>query len=350
MTAASSVDRGGSFATLSLDAHGGDQGLMVTIPAAVEALKADPKLSIILVGNQPDVESALAARGAVPGDRLNLHHAPDILPMDAKPTAALRRGRDSSMWHALELLESGLAGACVSGGGTAALMTLGVKLVGLLPGIHRPALMARVPSANGQTAILDLGANLNVDARQLVQFAVMGSVTAQIADRIENPRVGLLNVGHEDSKGHDVVREAAQQLKELPLNYVGFIEGHDIYSGKVDVAVCDGFSGNLILKSSEGVVRFLLSELRKALGSTLSGRMGAALAAPSLRDLLARLDPSAHNGAPLLGLNGVVVKSHGGADQKAMTRAILEAGREARRRVPEKIEASIRAFQLEMDT
>ncbi|HMB59663.1 MAG TPA: phosphate acyltransferase PlsX [Xanthomonadales bacterium] len=349
MTATDHIPRGGSFAILSLDVHGGDLGLQVTVPAAVDALNEDPKLSIILVGNQPDVEAALAEENTAPGDRLGLHHAPGILPMDAKPTAVLRRGQNSSMWHALKLLESGDASACVSGGSTAALMTLGVKLVGLLPGILRPALMAHVPNAKGHTAMLDLGANLNVNARQLAQFAVMAYVTAQIADRIENPRVGLLNVGHEDSKGHEVVREAAELLKSLPMNYIGFIEGHDIFSGKVDIAVCDGFAGNLILKSSEGLVRLLVSELRHALGSSISGRMGGLLAAPSLRSLLARLDPSAHNGAPLLGLNGVVLKSHGGADRKAMTQAILEAGREARRRVPEKIEASIQAFQLETD-
>jgi glycerol-3-phosphate acyltransferase PlsX len=269
--------------------------------------------------------------------------------MDAKPVAALRRGSGSSMWHALQLLADGEAGACVSGGGTAALMTLGVRLVGMLPGIQRPALMAQVPTARGHTGMLDLGANVDVNARQLVQFAVMGSVTAQVADGIDQPRVALLNVGHEDSKGHDVVREAHRQLKSLPLNYLGFIEGHDIFSGKVDIAVCDGFAGNLILKSSEGLVRMLLGELRDAFASSVISRLGALLAARALRRKLARLDPSAHNGAPLLGLNAVVLKSHGSADVKAMLHAILEAGREARRRVPERIGASIRAFHLEAE-
>ena len=340
---------GASFATLSLDVQGGDFGLEVSIPAALQAISTDPRLNLILVGPRELIQAALCKAGEREGPRLRVHHAPDTLPMDAKPTAVLRRGRDSSLWHALQLVAEGEAGACVSSGGTAALMTLGVRLVGLLPGIQRPALMAYVPTSRGHTGMLDLGANLNIHAGQLVQFAVMGSVTAEIADRIQTPRVALLNVGHEDTKGHQVVREAHQALKDLPLNYVGFIEGNDIFSGAVDIAVCDGFAGNLILKSAEGLVRLLIDELRNALDSGLASRLGAMLAGPALRRELARLDPSAHNGAPLLGLNGVVVKSHGSADVMAMTHAILEAGREARRRVPEKIEAAIRAFHLEAE-
>ena len=349
MNLINSSDRGAEYATVSLDASGGDHGLSVTVPAALQALELDQNLSIILVGPQDAIEQIVSAPQDKYGDRLLVHHAADTLPMDAKPKEVLRNGRDSSMWHAFSLLAEHKAGACVSGGSTAALMTLGVKLVGRLPGIQRPALMAHVPNAVGFTGMLDLGANLNVSASQLVQFAVMGSVTAQEADLIDKPRVALLNVGHEDSKGHEVVREAHQHLKELPLNYIGFIEGHEIFSGKVDVAVCDGFAGNLILKSSEGLARMLVNEFRRALDSDTLSRLGAILAKPALKDMLARLDPSAHNGAPLLGLNGVVVKSHGSADQQAMTQAILEAGREARRRVPEKIEASISAFQLETE-
>jgi glycerol-3-phosphate acyltransferase PlsX len=343
-------DRGADFVTISLDAQGGDHGLTVTVPAALQALERDPGLSIILVGPKEAIEQVITAPLKTFGGRLQVHHAADTLPMDAKPKEVLRHGRDTSMWHAFELLAEHQADACVSGGSTAALMTLGVKLVGMLPGIQRPALMAHVPNAKGFTGMLDLGANLNVSASQLVQFAVMGSVTAEAADRIDQPRVGLLNVGHEDSKGHELVRDAHRELRELPLNYIGFIEGHDIFSGKVDVAVCDGFAGNLILKSSEGLARMLVGEFRLALDSGMLSRLGAVLAKPALKSMLARLDPSAHNGAPLLGLNGVVVKSHGSANQQAMTQAILEAGREARRRVPEKIEASISAFQRETET
>jgi glycerol-3-phosphate acyltransferase PlsX len=342
MTAAESV-------TLALDAHGGDQGLAVSVPAAVAAVRADERLDVILVGREPDIHQALATCKPPPGDHIRFHHASDVLSMEAKPAAVLRRGQNSSMWRALQLVADGTAGACVSGGSTAALVTLGVKLVGMLSGIQRPALMAHVPHPGGRTGMLDLGANLQVSARQLVQFAVMGAVTAEVADGIERPRVGLLNVGHEDGKGHDVVREAHLALKALPLNYVGFVEGHDVFSGKVDVAICDGFTGNLVLKSCEGLARMLVDEMRRALSSTLASRLGALLAGPAIRRMLAPLDPSEHNGAPLLGLNRVVVKSHGGADRRAMTRAILEAGREARHGVPGRIEASIRAFQLETE-
>lgn len=332
---------------LALDVHGGDQGLSVAVPAAVAALNADSRLRIILVGKQEEITAQLAGVKPAARDRLDVVAAGSILPMDAKPAAVLRRGRDSSMWNAFELVAAGRAHACVSGGSTAAMMVLGVKLIGMLPGIQRPALMAYVPSRLGHTGLLDLGANLNVSAQQLVQFAVMGSVTARVAEGIENPSVGLLNVGHEDGKGHDLVRDAHTMLSELPLNYVGFIEGHDIFDGKVDVAVCDGFAGNLILKSAEGLARMILTELKDAFAESWVSRLGAIMAGRSLRGMMARRDPSAHNGAPLLGLNGVAVKSHGGADFKGLTQAILEGGREARRQVPKKIEASIHEYHLE---
>jgi glycerol-3-phosphate acyltransferase PlsX len=207
--------------------------------------------------------------------------------------------------------------------------------------------MSYVPNLNGVTGLLDLGANLNVSARQLVQFAVMGSVTANVVEGLERPRVGLLNVGHEDGKGHDLVRDAHGMLNELPLNYVGFIEGDDIFNGQVDIAVCDGFAGNLILKSAEGLARMMLTELKATFNENWISKLGAGLAGSSLRRLLARRDPSAHNGAPLLGLRGVAVKSHGGADCKGLAQALAEAGREARRQVPKRIEASIHEYHLE---
>ncbi len=332
---------------LALDAHGGDQGLAVSVPASLAALKADPGLEICLVGNERELEKSLSGFDPEHLDRLDVHPAATELASDAKPADVLRRGRESSMWKAFERVASGQASACVSCGNTSAMMVTGVKLLGTLPGIQRPALMAYAPSLCGQTGLLDLGANLEVRAAQLVQFAVMGSVTAQHADGLASPKVGLLNVGHEDSKGHAVVREAQAILQDLPLNYTGFIEGHDIFAGTVDVAVCDGFSGNLVLKSAEGLARMFLSEVRGALDSSVVSRIGGWLAAPSLRRMVARFDPAAHNGAPLLGLNGVAVKSHGGTDIAGLTRAILEAGREARRQVPRRIEASIHEYQLE---
>lgn len=320
------------------------------MPAAIAALQEDKRLQIILVGDSSKLEPVLDASEGVDNTRLSIHHADSILAMDAKPVAVLRRGRDSSMWKAFELHAEGRADACVSGGNTAAMMVVGVKLLGMLPGIQRPALMGYVPNVSAYTGLLDLGANLDVSARQLVQFAVMGTVTARAVEGVKNPSVGLLNVGHEDSKGHDLVQEAHTMLQDLPLNYTGFIEGNAIFDGTVDIAVCDGFAGNLILKSTEGLARMLLREFKVALNSNMASKVGAVLAGPSLKPMLARLDPAAHNGAPLLGLNGVAVKSHGSSDQQGLTRAILEAGREARRKVHRRIETSIQKYQLEMST
>jgi glycerol-3-phosphate acyltransferase PlsX len=335
---------------VALDAHGGDWQLDVSVPAALKALEADTDLRMILVGDENKIKDRLASTSPGTRERISIKGADSIIPMDAKPKAVLRQGKNSSMWNAFELVAEGEADACISGGSTAAMMVLGVKLIGTLPGVQRPALMAYVPNFKGHTGLLDLGANLTVGAKQLAQFAVMGSVTAELVEGLKSPSVGLLNVGHEDSKGHDLVREAHGILKELPLNYVGFIEGNNIFDGKVDIAVCDGFSGNLILKSSEGLIRMMIKELQATLAESWASRLGALLAAPALKRLLVRRDPSAHNGAPLLGLNGVVVKSHGGANCKGMTRAILEAGREARRQVPVRIGASIHEYHLETTT
>jgi glycerol-3-phosphate acyltransferase PlsX len=335
---------------LALDAHGGDQGLAASVPAALTALQQDERLKIVLVGDEPAMQSALAAAGSGVDERLRLRHADTVIPMDAKPAAVLRSGRGSSLWTAFELVAAGEAAACVSGGNTAAMMVVGIKVLGSLPGIQRPALMGYVPNLLNYTGMLDLGANLSVSSRQLIQFAVMGAVTVREVEGIAHPRVGLLNVGHEDSKGHDVVREAHLKLRDLPLNYVGFIEGHDIFDGTVDIAVCDGFSGNLVLKSTEGLARMMVKAFKGALSQNLASRAGALLAGPSLRRMLAHLDPAAHNGAPLLGLNGVAIKSHGSSDARGLSRAILEAGREARRQVHRRIENSIREFRLETST
>ncbi len=341
---------------LALDAHGGDQGLAVSVPAAVAALTLDPRLEIVLVGDQAALEASLesalrSTAKAVPRLRPRSHpHSSRRLGYrhgrqtgsGAAPRPGQQHVEGISNWSA-----AGQADACVSGGNTAAMMVIGVKLLGMLPGIQRPALMAYVPNVRGHTGLLDLGANLHVSADQLAQFAVMGAVTAREVEGIAEPRVGLLNVGHEDGKGHQTVREAHQLLKALPLNYVGFIEGHDIFDGTVDIAVCDGFAGNLVLKSTEGLARMLVREFKEALDENLVSRAGALLAGPSLRRMLAHLDPAAHNGAPLLGLNGVAIKSHGSSDRKGLTRAILEAGREARRQVHKRIELSIREYELE---
>ncbi len=337
-------------AILAVDAHGGDHGLSVTLPAAVASLVSDTALEIILVGIREEIEAALSSLSSPSQSwsaRLSIHPAESALPMDIRAVAALRRGEGSSLWEAIRLVADGTASACISGGNTGAMMALGVRLVGLLPGIERPVLMAYLPNPDGFTAALDLGANLSVTERQLVQFAVMGSLTAEKVDGIENPRVGLLNVGHEESKGHVVVQAAHALLKDMPINYIGFVEGNDLYAGTVDVAVCDGFSGNLIIKACEGLARMTMTQLRETFSSSVSARAGAVLAGPALRRLLARMDPSAHNGAPLLGLRGTVVKSHGHADRQAFAQAIREAAQAARKRLPHRIDSLIQQYHLE---
>lgn len=333
---------------LAVDAMGGDHGPPVMVDAAVDALAKDPDLEIMLVGDRSAIEARLAQHSQTSRERISIEASDSVIPSDATPRAILRSGRGSSLWTALERVAEGRAHACISAGNTVALMTLGVKLIGRLPGIQRPALMSYIPRTGGLTGMLDLGANLNVDDTALVQFALMGSVVCAGRDGIgDQPSIGLLNVGHEDSKGNIVVRDAHDRLRASKLNYTGFIEGHELFGGKVDVAVCDGFAGNLILKSSEGLAEMLFGELRNTLTSNLRTRIGAWMAQPALRGMLARLDPDKHNGAPLLGLGGVVVKSHGRSDRRATTFAILEAGREVEKNVPDRIAEAIRAHHAE---
>jgi len=325
--------------------HGGDFGPAVTVPAALDVLASRPDVEILLCGMAEDIQPLL---GRTTPDRLTIIAASHALASDARPVEALRRGRGSSLWLAMEQVSSGRAHACVSAGSTAAMLALGVKLLGMLAGIERPALMSRIPSASGHTSLLDLGANLNVSANQLVQFAIMGSVASAVEGNVR-PSVALLNVGHEDSKGDAVVKEAHAMLKELPINYTGFIEGHDIFAGKVNVAVCDGFSGNLILKSGEGLAKMYFRQLDLALHSGVLARLGGVLVRPSLEQILARFEPSKHNGAPLLGLRSVVVKSHGNANREALGHAIDEAVEKARQQVPKSIESMIQDYSIEVD-
>lgn len=348
-----SESKGETRLVVALDVHGGDFGPGITIPAALDILERHAGLDILLCGIRAEIETVLnqlkTSHQAVTGmERVAIVDASHALATDARPVVALRRGKGSSLWLALEQVAEGRASACVSAGSTAAILALGVKLLGLLPGIERPALMSRVPSASGHTSLLDLGANLHVSANQLVQFAIMGSVACQMDDATQQPVVALLNVGHEDTKGDSLIREAHSMLKELPINYTGFIEGHDIFAGKADVAVCDGFSGNLILKSGEGLAEMIFRHLETGMKSRLLSRLGGFLMGKTLKGTLARFEPSKNNGAPLLGLRGVVVKSHGNADRVATARAIEEAVAEAQRQVPGLIEKMINDYSIEV--
>ena len=334
----------GPITRIALDGVGGDHGLDVTVPAALEALRLQPGLTIVLVGPKALVQGLNSRH-----ERLEVASCASVLDSGVNPRAALRAGTQSNVGQALQLQAQGVVHASVSAASTTALLTLGVKSLGLVPGVLRPALGTTMPTRHGETLLLDLGANLEANASHLVQFALMGH-SVRCAKGMRAPRVGLLNVGHEDGKGHASVREAHRQLVSLGLNYQGFIEGDDLFAGAVDVAVCDGFSGNLVLKSSEGLARMLFTSLSETIRTSWRSRLGAWLARPALRSLLARFDPSAHNGAPLLGLNGVVVKSHGSSGRAATVQALLEAAREAAGEVPARIRQEIEQHNQENTT
>lgn len=323
--------------TIALDGMGGDHGASVVVPAALRALADQPDLSLILVGDRQVLERELRANGAESGGRLQLRHASQTVAMDELPSIALRTKKDSSMRVAIDLVKQGQAHACVSAGNTGALMATARFVLKTLPGIDRPAICFALPTIKGHTHMLDLGANVNADADTLFQFAVMGAALTSAVENLPRPTVGLLNVGAEEIKGNDQVKEAARLLAESELNYVGFIEGDDIYAGTVDVVVCDGFVGNVALKTSEGVARMIRHYLENEFKRTLWTRLVGALALPVLRAFKNRIDPRQYNGASLLGLQGIVIKSHGGADVVAFAVAIKEAAIEVRKHVPQRI-------------
>ncbi len=327
--------------TIAIDAMGGDHGLSVTVPAALRALDRHPSLSLILVGDEARVRERLVRAGQRPGPRLHVHHASQVVEMHEPPSQALRGKKDSSMRVAIDLVKRGEADACVSAGNTGALMATARFVLKTLPGIERPAICAQMPTVEGRIRMLDLGANVDSTPEQLFQFAVMGSVLCQAVDGIERPTVGLLNVGEEEIKGNDRVKAAARLLADSELDYRGFVEGDDIFAGTVDLVVCDGFVGNVALKSSEGVARMVSHYLRSAFMRTPLTRLLALLVKPVLADFRNRLDPRNYNGASLLGLQGSVVKSHGGADELSFVSAIAEAVHEAEQRVPARIGKSL---------
>ncbi len=307
---------------------GGDFGPRLIVQASIACLKATPSLYLALVGQPSLIEPLVSGLPAAERARLQIVAASEAVGMDERPSQALRGKPDSSMRVALELVRDGKAQACVSAGNTGALMALSRFVLKTLPGIDRPAMVAAIPTRGGFCQLLDLGANVDCTAQQLYQFAVMGSVAAQ-ALGIEQPRVGLLNCGSEDIKGNQQVRQAAALLGEAGnLNYVGFVEGDGLYRGEADVVVCDGFVGNAVLKSSEGLVGMIAERLQALFRQGLLARLAGLLALPLLKRLKADLAPARHNGASLLGLQGIVIKSHGSTGvqgfQSAIERALVE--------------------------
>jgi len=318
---------------------GGDHGTTVTIPAAVEYLKQFPDDTIVLVGIPDAIEAELRALGVQPGVHLRIHPASEVVGMDEQPQSALRGKKDSSMRVAAELVKSAEAQAAVSAGNTGALMAISRFVLKTLPGIDRPAIASVVPTLHGYTYMLDLGANVDCQPEHLLQFGIMGSMLYSALEHKENPSVGLLNIGEEEIKGNEVVKRAGELLRESGLNFYGNVEGDDIYKGTVDLVVCDGFVGNVTLKASEGLARMMSAALREELNRNLLTRMAALIALPILNAFKRRFDPRRYNGASLLGLKGIVVKSHGSADGMAFVCALERAAEAARNRLPEQIAA-----------
>ena len=314
----------------------GDLGAEVVVRASHQVLDRHPNLELILVGASEELQGHITR---IVGDepRLTVVHASEVVAMSESPIDALRKKKDSSMRVAIDLVKEGRAQACVSAGNTGALMATAKYVLKMLPGIDRPAIITELPAKGGTLHMLDLGANTHCSAEHLFQFAVMGSIVTADITGVENPRVALLNIGAEDTKGHDTVKEAAAMLNASTMNYVGFIEGSELFSGKADVVVTDGFTGNVALKTMEGTVGLVTHYLKRAFTRNLIARLQALLSGQVLRSLTAEMDPRSYNGATLVGLNGIVIKSHGGADSYAFQHAIETAVVEVQNQVPRQI-------------
>ncbi len=326
---------------------GGDAGLDITIPGVDLVLSRHPNMRAILFGDEKRIH-AIASKYPRVLERGDIRHTDVAISMDDKPSLALRKGRRvSSMWRALEAVRDGEASVMVSAGNTGALMVMSFFVLKTMPGVKRPALAAMWPTLRGRSIVLDVGATIGADAEQLVDYAIMGEAMARSLFHKERPTIGLLNVGVEEVKGIDEVKEAGRMLREadLPISYKGFVEGNDIPLGKVDVVVTEGFTGNIALKTAEGTARQVAGFLREKLSESLLAKIGALLARGAFRKLKAKLDPSANNGGVFLGLNGVVVKSHGGSDVTGFANAIEIAVDMAKSNLVEKISADLAAKQ-----
>jgi len=328
--------------TLAIDAMGGDHGLSVIIPASMNALKSSNNLHLLLVGQESLIKQSLKNYPESLTSRCQIIHAPETVEMNELPSLALRNKKQSSMRIAINLVKEGQAHACVSAGNTGALMATARFVLKTMPGIDRPAIIAELPSRRGKTRVIDLGANVDSCAEHLFQFAVMGSALIQAVDHISQPKIGVLNIGVEEIKGNDQVKQTAYRLNECKLlNYIGYVEGDDIYLGDVDLIVCDGFVGNVALKASEGLAKMIMKQLKEVFYENWFTKLIGIIAMPVIKRLKVRLDPARYNGATLIGLNGIVIKSHGGASvlgfQNAIEQAILQVQNNVVHLVREKI-------------
>ncbi|MBL8450297.1 MAG: phosphate acyltransferase PlsX [Dechloromonas sp.] len=320
---------------IAIDCMGGDHGPSVTVPGALRFLADHPGASLVLVGREGAIRPHL---GNAAGDaRLRLVSASEVVEMDESPALALRNKKDSSMRVAINLVKEGQAQACVSAGNTGALMAISRFVLKMLPGIDRPAICAPLPTLRGHTHVLDLGANIDCTPEHLLQFGLMGASLVSALEHVDRPTVGLLNIGEEDIKGNEVVKRAGELLRQSGLNFVGNVEGDGIYKGDADIVVCDGFVGNVALKTSEGLAQMLASFLRQEFKRNLLTRLAALVAMPVLGRFKQRVDHRRYNGAILLGLKGISVKSHGSADAFAFANAIARAWDAAENGVLERI-------------
>lgn len=332
----------GGRMVLAIDAMGGDAGPQAVVEGVALARSKGLAGKVIFFGDRTQLEPLTAARPGL-GD-FEIRHADAVVAMTDKPSHVIRRGRDTSMWAAIEAVKEGQAQAVVSCGNTGALMAVARLQLRMIEGVDRPAVTALWPTPRGRSVVLDVGANVEADEDQLVQFAIMGEAFFRALTGVEKPTVGLLNVGAEDLKGHELIRTAARVLREADpaMAFKGFVEGNDISKGTVDVVVTDGFTGNVALKSAEGAARLVGQWMKEALTGTLNAKLGALLMAPGLRKLKDRIDPSSNNGGVFLGVNGIVVKSHGGADARGFASAVATAASLAGRPFREEVATTVK--------
>tara|TARA_B100000959_G_scaffold34603_1_gene32909 strand:+ start:1377 stop:2396 length:1020 start_codon:yes stop_codon:yes gene_type:complete len=333
--------------TIALDAMGGDYGPPEIIPAALFSLKKYKQLNLILVGKEEMLREELKKHNSLGHERISISHASEIVGMDEPPSQVLRSKKESSMRIAIELVRDGHAKACVSAGNTGALMATARFILKMLPGMDRPAICTTLPGKKGYTHVLDLGANVDSSSEQLFQFAIMGAQLTSAVKNKDNPTIALLNIGEENIKGNDRVKQAATLLEESHLNYVGYVEGNNLFAGDIDVIVCDGFVGNVAIKTSEGVASFLRHHVNKAFTSNIYSRFAALVAMPVLKSLESKIDPKRYNGASLLGLRGIVIKSHGGAKRVSFATAIDEAIIEVKNNIPERINEKLEQLLID---
>ena len=331
---------------ISVDAMGGDFGPSVTIPASLKILKKYENISIVLVGIADEITKILKKKKSLNHPRITIHNATQIVGMDELPQSALKNKKDSSMRVSINLVKEGVVDACVSAGNTGALMATARFVLRMLPGIDRPAISSELPNANGTTCMLDLGANADCTPEQLLQFGIMGSILTNVLHKKNNPSIGLLSNGSESMKGSEVVKKSAELFRNSHLNFHGNVEGDDIFKGTTDVVVCDGFTGNISLKTTEGLAQMMANFLTIEFKRNILTKISALIALPVLKRFKKRLDPRRYNGASFLGLNGVVVKSHGGADEFAFIHALETTISESENDVISKIKDQLKVESI----